>query len=83
MNLKFPLLQNAQILVIGDLMLVRYRYDPTSRASPVYVVAALGTEIGRLHSKKIIHGDLRPNNVLIELGADKPIFHFIDNERTL
>lgn len=46
------------------------------------VIYSLGAEIGRLHSKNIIHGDLRPNNVLIKLGVDKPIFYFIDNERT-
>ena len=46
------------------------------------VIRALGREVGRLHSAKIIHGDLRPNNVLIELGTEKPSFYFIDNERT-
>jgi len=46
------------------------------------VIRALGREIGRLHQQGIIHGDLRPNNVLIEFGQPTPTFHFIDNERS-
>ena len=46
------------------------------------VITALGEEIGKLHAKKIIHGDLRPNNVLIKLGESRPTFYFIDNDRS-
>lgn len=46
------------------------------------VIEHLGCEIGRLHQEGFIHGDLRPNNVLIEYGNSTPTFHFIDNERT-
>ncbi|WP_339670064.1 lipopolysaccharide kinase InaA family protein [Dasania marina] len=45
------------------------------------IIKALGAEIGRMHKAGIVHGDLRPNNVLIELGTKAPRFHFIDNER--
>ena len=45
------------------------------------ILGALGAEIGRLHSEGIVHGDLRPNNVLIERSLSPPVFHFIDNER--
>ena len=47
-----------------------------------FIISSLGKEIGRLHKENIIHGDLRPNNILIELGSNPPKFHFIDNERT-
>ena len=29
----------------------------------------------------LVHGDLRPNNVLVELGKQPYTFHLIDNER--
>ncbi len=45
------------------------------------LLAKLGREIGRMHRTGIVHGDLRPNNVLVENKNDGPIFHFIDNER--
>lgn len=47
-----------------------------------FIISSLGKEIGRLHRENIIHGDLRPNNILIELDSNPPKFHFIDNERT-
>ncbi len=45
------------------------------------IVEGLGREIGLLHKAGIFHGDLRPNNILIKLENNKPVFHFIDNER--
>lgn len=46
------------------------------------IIKSLGKTIAELHSAGIIHGDLRPNNILIE-GWDrsKLKFYFIDNER--
>ncbi|GAB1258481.1 hypothetical protein NBRC116494_29830 [Aurantivibrio plasticivorans] len=44
------------------------------------LMSALGREVARLHNAGIYHGDLRPNNILVDL---KPVanFGFIDNER--
>ncbi|HZX35463.1 MAG TPA: lipopolysaccharide kinase InaA family protein [Thermodesulfobacteriota bacterium] len=46
------------------------------------LASTFGEVAGRLHSKGIIHGDLRLNNVLLTgWNAVEPIFYFIDNER--
>ncbi len=39
-----------------------------------------GKLIGLLHKKRIIHGDLRPNNLLISKNEGEYRFSFIDNE---
>ena len=41
----------------------------------------LGTLVGQLHRAGIIHGDLRPNNVLLGCAGDGIRFYLIDNER--
>ena len=41
----------------------------------------LGDLVGRLHRVGIIHGDLRPNNVLLGCAEDGVRFYLIDNER--
>ena len=46
------------------------------------IMRRLGETIGRLHAEGVVHGDLRPGNVLVKgwEGAE-PEFYFIDNER--
>jgi serine/threonine protein kinase len=61
---------------------LRSTHRPEIIAWKRQLIRRLGVEIGRRHSAKIIHGDLRPNNFLIELGKVQPGFYFIDNERT-
>ncbi|MGV8075287.1 MAG: lipopolysaccharide kinase InaA family protein, partial [Syntrophobacteraceae bacterium] len=59
---------------------------PVSRDTLVFkrnFIVKLGMEIGRMHAAGIVHGDLRPNNVLVESNGGETIFHFIDNERNL
>jgi tRNA A-37 threonylcarbamoyl transferase component Bud32 len=46
------------------------------------LLVQFGSTIGRMHSKGIIHGDLRLSNVLAQRCGDKTLFWFIDNERT-
>ena len=46
------------------------------------LLTQFGSTIGRMHSKGIIHGDLRLSNVLTQKCEDKILFWFIDNERT-
>ena len=46
------------------------------------LLRSIGRTIGRMHRAGIIHGDLRPGNVLARKGADGWEFFFIDNERT-
>lgn len=42
----------------------------------------LGRTVGKLHSARIAHGDLRPNNVIIHPSSNNYQLGFIDNERT-
>ncbi len=45
-------------------------------------IIALASEIGRMHNAGIVHGDLRLNNILINVSKDQtPLFYFLDNER--
>jgi len=45
------------------------------------IIEKLGEEIGRLHKAGICHGDLRLNNILVQVRGKEIIFHFVDNER--
>jgi tRNA A-37 threonylcarbamoyl transferase component Bud32 len=45
------------------------------------ILRAFGDLVGRLHRQGIIHGDLRLNNVLIDVHSPVPVFYLIDNER--
>lgn len=43
--------------------------------------AELGRFIGRLHAAGVVHGDLRPNNLLLVFENSQPGWYVIDNER--
>ncbi len=46
------------------------------------VISALAAEVGRMHNAGIVHGDLRLNNILLNMAKDgAPSFYFLDNER--
>lgn len=45
------------------------------------LVSGIGHLVGELHKAGIIHGDLRPNNVLIKSDGSNNEFYLIDNER--
>ncbi len=47
------------------------------------LIEALGTTIGKMHSKGISHGDLRMGNVLAKQTDSQWQFFFLDNERTV
>lgn len=45
------------------------------------MLAALGVFVGRLHQSGFVHGDLRPDNVLVSEDSQRFRFTLIDNER--
>lgn len=59
----------------------RQRKDKTSLTWKRLLIRSLGELVAKLHSAGIVHGDLRPNNVLLELNKQPYRFHLIDNER--
>ena len=46
------------------------------------LLRAIGQIVGQMHRMGIVHGDLRPGNILVRKSADRWEFFFIDNERT-
>lgn len=46
------------------------------------LISEFGKIVGKLHNKKILHGDLRPRNVLVQKKDNYWSFWLIDNERT-
>jgi len=46
------------------------------------LIRTLGHTIGRMHAQGIVHGDLRPGNVLGRFRAGQWELFFLDNERT-
>jgi tRNA A-37 threonylcarbamoyl transferase component Bud32 len=46
------------------------------------LIKMAGQVIGKMHKTGIFHGDLRPGNILIRDDENRPLFYFIDNERT-
>jgi len=67
-----------------------YRYLVPDPARPVScslrerrdLLRQLGLTIGRMHSEGIVHGDLRPGNVLARRTEGRWEFFLLDNERT-
>lgn len=57
------------------------RLEPDVVREKRLLLHSLGREVGRLHSVGIVHGDLRPNNVLANFQGNVVEFNFIDNER--
>lgn len=45
-------------------------------------IRSLGETIGRMHATGIVHGDLRPRNILAQQNANGWRFFLLDNERT-
>ncbi len=73
---------------IAGLGLAKYIYTHWQRPLPKAelrlkrsIIDALAREIGQLHKTGIVHGDLRLNNILLEISDGKPVFYLIDNER--
>jgi len=80
---EFMLTQAVNGIGMGSCIASYFRQVKTPRllSAKRALIKALGEQIGRLHQTGIVHGDLRPNNVLLELGQYPHRFHFIDNER--
>ena len=53
-----------------------------SRGEKRQLLRQLGDTIGRMHQNNIVHGDLRPRNVLARRSDGLWEFFFLDNERT-
>ena len=61
--------------------LLRKPKDPQQLRWKRSLFSSLGTIVGQLHMAGIVHGDLRPNNILLETANKQPKWFFIDNER--
>lgn len=55
---------------------------PPSLRSRRSLIRTLGHTIGRMHACGIVHGDLRPGNVLVRREDETWHLFFLDNERT-
>ncbi len=55
--------------------------DPAQLQRRRQLLHSLGTYIGRMHASGIIHGDLRPGNILAALMQDQFRFTLMNNER--
>ena len=55
---------------------------PSARPWRRELFRALGHMVGRMHAARVVHGDLRPNNIIIHPGHPGYRLALIDNERT-
>jgi hypothetical protein len=46
-----------------------------------HLLAAYGTEVGRMHARGIFHGDMRKSNTLFNVSPEGYTFFWLDNER--
>ncbi|MCR8922116.1 lipopolysaccharide kinase InaA family protein [Dasania sp. GY-MA-18] len=80
---EFMLTEAVNGIGVGSCIASYFR-SPCNRAALYWkreLLRAMGKLVAQLHTAGIVHGDLRPNNVLVELGKQPYTFHLIDNER--
>lgn len=69
---------------IGFFQYVKSNFPPPLRPEQIrekrLLLAKAGALIGTMHSKGIVHGDLRQNNLLVKKAGGDFQFSFIDNE---
>ncbi len=61
--------------------LLRRPKDPEHLRWKRLLLSSVGELVGRLHAAGFIHGDLRPNNIVLEVNNGLPKWFLIDNER--
>lgn len=80
---SFVITQSVVGVSFGEYVsaLLRRPKDPAQLRWKRTLFSSLGTIIGQLHNAGIVHGDLRPNNILLGTVNKQPTWFFIDNER--
>lgn len=83
-QVPWVVMESARGVAWGDCLasFLACQRNPEQLRRKWQLIAALGAEVGRLHRLGFVHGDLRPSNVLVDINAPTPRFHFIDNERS-
>lgn len=81
--LPWMLTEAVDGLGYGDFMASRLRtpMTPEKTHQKFQLVRAVGTLVGRLHHQGLVHGDLRPNNLIVVDALGQLELHLIDNER--
>lgn len=82
-NFQFVITRALHAVPFGDYLASYLPYPRTMQTLrwKRNLLKHIGREVQRLHGAGICHGDLRPNNLMIELATAKPCLFFIDNER--